>query len=113
VLRPITLAGQFGSSSGLDLAVAQTFLPAWLVLNFQKSLAKWSGVFVPISTPSAIVAKLQMALAKTIRDPGVETKLKALAVNRGVVTPEEFKHVIESEIIKYKGVIKAADLHFT
>ena len=43
----------------------------------------------------------------------VETKLKALAVNRGVVTPEEFKHVIESEIIKYKGVIKAADLHFT
>jgi len=73
----------------------------------------WSGVFAPISTPSAIVAKLQMALAKTIRDPGVATKLKALAVNRGVVTPEEFKHVIESEIIKYKGVIKAADLHFT
>ena len=73
----------------------------------------WSGTFAPIATPPAIVGRLQKALTKSIQDPGVAAKLKALAVGPGVATPEAFKHVIESEIIKYKDVVKAANLHFT
>jgi tripartite-type tricarboxylate transporter receptor subunit TctC len=73
----------------------------------------WSGTFAPIATPPAIVSRLQRALTKAIQDPGVAAKLKALAVGPGVATPEAFKHVIESEITKYKDVIKAANLHFT
>jgi len=73
----------------------------------------WIGAFAPIATPPAIVAKLEKTVAEAIHDPGVVAKLKALAVGQGVATPEEFKHVIESEIAKYKDVIKAADLHFT
>jgi len=73
----------------------------------------WSGMFAPIATPPAIVAKLEKALSDAIHDPGVAAKLKALAVGPGVATPQEFKKVIETEIIKYKSVIKAADLHFT
>ena len=73
----------------------------------------WSGVFAPVTTPPAIARKLQKALANAIHDPGVAVKLKILAVSPGVATAEEFKHVIEREIIKYKDVIKAADLHFT
>jgi tripartite-type tricarboxylate transporter receptor subunit TctC len=73
----------------------------------------WSGTFAPIATPPANVSRLQRALTKAIQDPGVAAKLKALAVGPGVATPEAFKHVIESEITKYKDVIKAANLHFT
>ncbi len=73
----------------------------------------WSGTFAPIATPPVIVGRLQKALTKSIQDPGVAAKLKALAVGPGVATPEAFKHVIESEIIKYKDVVKAANLHFT
>jgi tripartite-type tricarboxylate transporter receptor subunit TctC len=73
----------------------------------------WSGVFVPIATSPTIVIKLEKALTKAIHDPDVAAKLKTLAVSPGVATSEEFKHVIESEITKYKDVIKAADLHFT
>ncbi|MGA7789779.1 MAG: tripartite tricarboxylate transporter substrate binding protein [Xanthobacteraceae bacterium] len=73
----------------------------------------WSGTFAPIATPAAIVTRLQKALTKAIQDPGVAAKLKILAVGPGVATPGEFEHQIESEITKYKGVIKAADLHFT
>jgi tripartite-type tricarboxylate transporter receptor subunit TctC len=73
----------------------------------------WSGTFAPISTPPAIVSRLQTALTKAIQDPGIAAKLKALAVGPGVATPDEFKHVIESEITKYKNVIQAANLHFT
>jgi tripartite-type tricarboxylate transporter receptor subunit TctC len=73
----------------------------------------WSGVFAPIATPQTIARKLQKALANAIHDPGVAAKLKTLAVGPGVATAEEFEHAIESEIIKYKDVIKAANLHFT
>jgi tripartite-type tricarboxylate transporter receptor subunit TctC len=73
----------------------------------------WSGIFAPIATPPAIVSRLQQALAKAIADPGTAAKLKALAVGPGVSSPDEFKRQIESEITKYKAVIKAANLHFT
>jgi tripartite-type tricarboxylate transporter receptor subunit TctC len=73
----------------------------------------WSGVFAPVTTPLAIARKLQKALANVIHDPGVAAKFKTLAVGPGVATAEEFKQVIEKEIIKYKEVIRAADLHFT
>ncbi|MGC1777146.1 MAG: tripartite tricarboxylate transporter substrate binding protein [Xanthobacteraceae bacterium] len=73
----------------------------------------WSGAFAPIATPPAIVTRLQKAFTKAIQDPGVAAKLKALAVGPGVATPEEFKRQIENEIAKYKGLIKAANLHFT
>jgi len=73
----------------------------------------WSGVFAPIATPAAIVSKLDKTLSTAIHDPNVAAKLKALAVGPGVETPEEFKNLMETEIVKYKGVVKAANLHFS
>jgi len=72
----------------------------------------WSGMFAPIGTPAPIVARLEKALAEAIHDPGVAAKLKALAVNPSNATPEEFKHIIESDIVKIKSVVKAANLKF-
>ena len=40
----------------------------------------WSGMFAPIATPPAIVAKLEKALAQAIHDPGVSgLDMEALA----------------------------------
>jgi len=72
----------------------------------------WSGVFAPAATAPAIVAKLEKALGEAIADPGVSAKLKVMAVNPGGATPEEFKRIIEADIVKYAAVIKAANLHF-
>ncbi len=72
----------------------------------------WSGMFAPIATPPAIVAKLERALAESIHDPGVSAKLKALAINPSNDTPEQFKQLIESDIVKFRGVVKAANLKF-
>ena len=72
----------------------------------------WSGVFAPSATPPAIVAKLEKALDETIRDPGVAAKLKALAVDPGGASPEQFKRIIASDIVKFTDVAKAANLHF-
>jgi tripartite-type tricarboxylate transporter receptor subunit TctC len=72
----------------------------------------WSGVFAPIATPPAIVAKLEKAFSEAIRDPGVSEKLKAMAVNPGGGSPADFKRMIDADIIKFSDVIKAANLKF-
>jgi tripartite-type tricarboxylate transporter receptor subunit TctC len=72
----------------------------------------WSGVFAPANTPAPIVAKLEKALSEAIRDPGVSDKLKAMAVNPGGGPADDFKKMIDSDIVKYTAVVKAANLHF-
>ena len=72
----------------------------------------WSGMFAPAGTPAPIVAKLQKAFAQAIADPGVSGKLKAMAVNPGGATPEQFAKIIQSDIIKFGDVVKAANLKF-
>ena len=69
-------------------------------------------IFAPAATPVAIVAKLEKGLGEAIRDPDVSEKLRAMAVEPGGGTPEDFKRMIETDIVKYKDVVKAANLHF-
>jgi tripartite-type tricarboxylate transporter receptor subunit TctC len=72
----------------------------------------WSGIFAPIATPAPVVAKLEKALSQAIRDPDVSAKLKNMAVNPGGGSPDDFKKMIDAEIVKYTDVVKQANLHF-
>jgi tripartite-type tricarboxylate transporter receptor subunit TctC len=76
------------------------------------NITLWSGVFAPAATPKPIVDKLRSAFAQTIADAGVAQKLKNLAVNPGGATPDEFRNIIDSDIAKYREVVKAANLKF-
>ncbi len=72
----------------------------------------WSGIFAPAATPAPVTAKLEKALSEAIRDSGVSEKLKNMAVDPGGGSPEEFKRMIDADIVKFSDVIKAANLHF-
>jgi tripartite-type tricarboxylate transporter receptor subunit TctC len=72
----------------------------------------WSGLFAPAATPPAIVDKLRKAFAQTIADPGVAQKLRALAVNPGGASPDEFRRIIDNDIVKFREVVQAAHLKF-
>jgi len=76
------------------------------------NVSLWSGIFAPAATPPAVVAKLQKATNEAIADPSVAEKLKALAVNPGGATPEQFKQIIASDTAKFGDVVKAANLKF-
>jgi tripartite-type tricarboxylate transporter receptor subunit TctC len=72
----------------------------------------WSGVFVSRGTPPAIVAKLGEAARRALADAGVREKLKAMAVNPGGGSSEEFTRFIDNDIKKFSEVVKAAALKF-
>ena len=72
----------------------------------------WSGYFVALNTPPAIVVKLEAGLRKAITDPGVSQKLKALAVTPGGNSSADFRKMIDEDIKTYSDVIKAAHLKF-
>jgi tripartite-type tricarboxylate transporter receptor subunit TctC len=72
----------------------------------------WSGIFAPAATPVAIVTRLEKALSEAIRDPDVSFKLRNLAVTPGGGPVAEFRQTIDSDIVKFRDVVKAANLHF-
>jgi len=72
----------------------------------------WSGFFVSAKTPPAIAAKLEAALRRAIADPGVNAKLKEMAVTPGGGTGQEFRKMIDADIENYVAVVKAANLKF-
>lgn len=72
----------------------------------------WSGIFAPAATPAPIATKLEKALDEAIRDPGVSAKLKNMAVDPGGGPADDFKRMIDADIVKFTGVVKAANLHF-
>jgi tripartite-type tricarboxylate transporter receptor subunit TctC len=72
----------------------------------------WSGLFVSVNTPPAIVKKLDVELRRVLADAGVRDKLKAMAVNPGGGPGEEFRQLIDADIKKFADVAKAANLKF-
>jgi tripartite-type tricarboxylate transporter receptor subunit TctC len=72
----------------------------------------WSGVFMPAGAPPAIVKKLESAVRDAVRDPGVQERLKAMAVNPGGNASDDFRKIIDADIAKFSDIVKAANLHF-
>jgi len=105
-LRAIAVTGAERSSELPDTpSMAEAGYPA-------VDVKLWSGLFAPAATPPAILAKLEKALSEAIRDPGVSEKIRAMAADPGGPPPAEFRKIIDSDIVKYKDVIEAANLHF-
>jgi tripartite-type tricarboxylate transporter receptor subunit TctC len=72
----------------------------------------WNGVFAPAGTPPGVVAKLEKALSEAVHDPGVSGRLRAMAVVPSKATPQQFAHIIDSDIVKFRAVVRAAQLKF-
>ena len=58
----------------------------------------WFGLFAPARTPVALVDKLNRETLKVLGSPGLREKLAGLGVEAMVMTPQEFKRHVQSEI---------------
>ncbi len=74
-------------------------------------LTIWHGLYAPKGTPPAILAQLNDALKKALKDPEFIKKqegLGAIVVNDKRVEPANHKAFVAGEIAKLKPVIEAA-----
>src|SRR5439155_10912608 len=72
----------------------------------------WSGFFARSGTPPAIVAKLEAEIRRALGDAGVQQKLRAMAVDPGGGSGDDFRKMIDADIQKYVEIVKAANLTF-
>ncbi|MBP0109925.1 MULTISPECIES: tripartite tricarboxylate transporter substrate binding protein [Bradyrhizobium] len=116
---PVLLAPQIQSGAIRGLAVTSPTRTALLpdVPTVQEAGIKgydvrtWAGLLAPKGTPPAIMATLNAATLEVLRDPEIKQRLET-AVGGEVrgSSPAEMKALIETEIVKWTGVVERAKL---
>ncbi len=70
----------------------------------------WSGVVAPAGTPAAIVARLNDAIDKGLRSPGIQDKLAAIGAQTTPGSPQDFASFIAAETLKWREIAKTANV---
>ncbi|HYG45783.1 MAG TPA: tripartite tricarboxylate transporter substrate-binding protein [Bordetella sp.] len=70
----------------------------------------WYALIAPAGTPEAVIGKASDALQRSLADPGLVSKLKALGVDVDYQEPAKFDAFIESEVDRWIQVAKETNL---
>ena len=73
-------------------------------------MSTWYGLFVTGGTPPDVVAKLQAELARILKLPDVQAKLKGLGGEVGTLTPDQFSQMNKQEFERFGALIKRANI---
>ena len=73
-------------------------------------MSTWYGVFVTAGTPPDVVTRLQTELARIIKLPDVQAKLKGLGGEPGNISPEDFSKLNRQEFERFGKLIKQANI---
>lgn len=79
-------------------AIAET-LPGFNVMA-------WFGVAAPAGTPPDVIAKLNDAFNKSIAEPEVQAKLKALAMTPDPGSPAHFGDIVKADQVLWTRVVR-------
>jgi tripartite-type tricarboxylate transporter receptor subunit TctC len=72
--------------------------------------SSWQGVLAPAKTPKPIIDRLHAEIVKALHSPEISGRLAAEGSEIGGISPEEFGRYIKAEIIKWKKVVKDANI---
>jgi tripartite-type tricarboxylate transporter receptor subunit TctC len=70
----------------------------------------WGGVLAPAGTPRDVVAKLNAEMNKALASPDVRQKMLGAGIEPAGGTPQQFTEFLQSEIVKWGAVAKAAGI---
>ena len=73
-------------------------------------LGSWYGLFAPPRTPPAIVRQLHQEILKAIGDAAVQQQFAGLGAEAVGSTPEEFRSVLQKDLMKWAKVARAANV---
>jgi len=105
-LRPLAVTTLNRSNSGL-LANLPTVAESGIQNYFA---ASWYGIFAPGGTPAHVIKKLNLAFKKAIQTKSFKDRLENEGLVTSVGTPEEFGKFVKSEEVRWKEVIKKANI---
>src|SRR5262249_49701798 len=71
------------------------------------ALDAWFGLVAPAATPPAVVAKLNAAFVRAVRDPSVVKQMTEQGAEAVATTPTEFAAFIASETERFGKVVRA------
>lgn len=83
-----------------------TVAEAGKLAGFEAS--SWFGLLAPAGTSPDIVNRVQQEVAKALNQPAVKERLLSQGAIPSGNTPQEFARLIDSEIAKWAGVVKAS-----
>ena len=103
-LRTYAVAADKRSSYAPDLPTgAEQGLPGF-------NIDIWYGMLAPAATDPAIVARLNGAINKILRDPAVQASLATSYSTAVGGTPQQFGEKIRSDVQRYADVIQKANI---
>ena len=103
-LRPLAMTGARRLALYPDIPTfAEAGYPKVEVLN-------WQGVIVPKGTPAAVIAKLNDAVNRALKDADFRDKIVSQGNEVGGGTPQEFAAFIASESEKWGRVVREAKI---
>jgi tripartite-type tricarboxylate transporter receptor subunit TctC len=66
----------------------------------------WFGVFAPAKTPKPVIAQLNGAIVKHVRQPDTAERLAALGAEVVASTPEQFREIQKADLARWGKVVK-------
>lgn len=102
-VRGIAVTSEKRSPALPDLPAIREAVPGY-------SVALWYGMWAPAGTPKATIAQLNQAIARMVRLPEVEERLRAGGAEPAHSTPEEQSRVVAREIATWSKLIKARNI---
>jgi tripartite-type tricarboxylate transporter receptor subunit TctC len=73
-------------------------------------MSTWYGMFVTSGTPPEVTQRLQTELAKILKMPDIQAKLKGLGGEPGNISPEQFAQMNRQEFARFGDLIKKANI---
>ena len=83
--------------------VAESGLPGYVAES-------WYGLFVPAGTPEAIVQRLNLAAKKAAQSDTFKQKIEKEGLIVSAGTPEAFERYVKAEEVRWRNVVKAANI---
>ena len=102
-LRALAVTTEQRSPALPDVPAIAEFVPGY-------SVSGWNGMWAPAGTPREIVLRLNQALARMLKQPDIQERLRASGREPAHSTPEEFAHVIARDIATWSKVVKNGNI---
>ena len=64
----------------------------------------------PRGTPPEVVARLNSAIVKVLNSSDTRARFEAIGINARTSAPDELGHLIDTELVRWRRVIAAANL---